>query len=209
MAYTLTTATTAVRNVLNEATANFWSDTQIQSWIKDGCVDLSGKGMVYLNNESITLAATTLYYTSTEEAWIANAARIFSAYYDDGSNGYNGVLKIDPSQIGHMPQATAGAPEYFALSGKRVYVWPLTSATIVSAGGTLNFEVAEITDDIANLEFEYQHLVINYAIAYALARDKHFQDANMFFSVYRTGLEFERKDKVERERGSYAEFKTR
>jgi len=209
MAHTLTTATTAVRDVLNEETAAFWSDTQIQNWIKEGCVDLTSRGMVYITQEEITLAATTLYYVSTDEAWIADAVKLFHGYYDDASNGYNGIVKIEPSQIGHMPQADAGVPEYFALVDKRVYIWPLTSAAVVAAGGKAKFEVAKVTDDITNIEFEFQHLPIEYAIAHALTRDKQFQEAGVYFSMYRTGLEFERQQKVDREKDAYSNFKTR
>jgi hypothetical protein len=56
-----------------------------------------------------------------------------------------------------------------------------------------------ITDDIANLEYEYQKMAIKYAYAMAKMKDKQFGEARLVLTEYLNQINFERDDKIERE----------
>ena len=56
MAFTLAQAITEVRALLNEDTASYWSDTNITSWIQQGCLDFTEKSLLLVCKDTITLA---------------------------------------------------------------------------------------------------------------------------------------------------------
>jgi len=66
MAYTLTTATTEVRQLINEETTGFWSDTEIQNWIKMGCIDTSTKTQCVKHRDYFALATDTQVYEPSD-----------------------------------------------------------------------------------------------------------------------------------------------
>lgn len=207
MSLTLATALTEVRNVLNEATAVFWSDTQIQNWIKEGCRTFSSKTLMVEETGTLTLAATTVKYTSSDAAFLANMLEPYSVLYDDGSNVYKGLVKVHPRQIGNLATRTAGPPKYYAQHDRNLYIMPLTSATIVAAGGTLSVLYSKITEDITDISDEYQHLPVIYAIAKAKQKDQKFAEANNLFQQFYQEVNFERQDKHAREVDSLDKFR--
>jgi hypothetical protein len=66
MALTLSQATTEVRDMLNEENAVFWSDSQLQKWIAEGAELVSSKAKLVDADDSITLVANQLLYTSSD-----------------------------------------------------------------------------------------------------------------------------------------------
>jgi hypothetical protein len=210
MALSLANGVTAVRDVLNESTAVFWSDTQIENWIKEGCRHFSSKSLLVQKDDNAVLTASDLFYTSAEGAgytWIADCLKIHTAYYDDGSNNYAGLMKIEPNQIGNVGTFTPGDPKYYCLFNRSIYIWPMTTAAIVTAGGLVTFLYAKETDDFTEIPDEFQHLPIVYALGRAKQRDMKFSEANSFFAQYNAELEFERGDKDFRGTETYDDFK--
>lgn len=206
MAYTLATATTQVRNLLNEDDAVFWSDSEIQEWIKEGCLLFSSATLLVEDTQDITLVANQLKYTSSDESWIANCLEIYSAYYDDQSNNYAGLVKAHPRQLGHVATFTAGDPKYIMLHKRQVYIWPLTTSAIVTAGGVVTCLYAKTTNDITAIQDEFQLLPIMFAQARAMEKDRRFGEANQLFQQFYTMINFERADKHARETDSMDRF---
>jgi hypothetical protein len=202
MALTLANAITEARDHLNEATAVFWSDAQLTKWIQEGTRVVSSKALAVEADDSITLIANQLLYTSADGAgytWIADCIEPYAAYYDDGSNGYKGIIKVHPREIGNVATFTSGDPKYYCIHNRSIYIWPLTTAAIVTAGGTVMVLYSKETDDITELKDEYQHLAINYAVAKAKFRDRAFGEAASIINQVYQELNFERKDKHARE----------
>jgi hypothetical protein len=207
MALSLANAITEVRDALNEATASTWSDAQITKWIQEGSRIFSSKTLLVEADDTITLVANQLSYVSSDEAWIGDCLEPYSAYYDDQSNNYKGLIKVHPRQLGNLALKESGPPKYFCLHNRRIYIWPLTTAAIVTAGGTVEVLYAAETDDITAIGDEYQHLPIIYAAAKCKQRDEKYGDASSLLGQFYNEINFERADKHEREADSLDKFK--
>jgi hypothetical protein len=207
MALSLANAITEIRDLLNEATASYWTDAQITKWIQEGCRIFSSKTLMTEADDSITLVANQLLYTSSDEAWIANCIEPYAAYYDDGSNNFKGLVKVHPRQIGNLALKTAGPPKYYMMHNRSIYIWPLTTAAIVTAGGLVMVLYATETDDITAISDEYQHLPIIYALAKCKQQDLKFGEANTLLTQFYNEVNFERADKHERETDSIDDFR--
>jgi len=205
MALTLTQATTEVRDHLNEATAEFWTDAQIQKWIQEGTRMVSGKAFSVEADDTITLVTNQLTYTSSDESFIADCIEPIFAYYDDGSNNYKGLIKVVPREIGNVATFTAGDPKYYCLFNRTFYIWPLPSST--TNGNTIMVLYAKETDDITELKDEHQHMAIMWAIAKCKFRDRAFGEAAAIMNNFYQELSFERADKSNREVDIYQGFK--
>ena len=208
MALTLTTATTEVRDALNEATAVYWTDGQIQNWIKEGCRIFSSKTLLVEDTQDLNpLVESQLSYSSSDETWIANCIEIYSAIYNSGTT-YKGLLKSHPRKLGNVATFTAGVPKYYSLHDRMIYVWPLTTAAI-AASGIITFLFAKYTEDIADLPNDYQHLPVIYAVAKCKQKDQKYAEANTLMAQFYAEIDFERQDKHAREEDTLDMFKTK
>lgn len=207
MALTEANAIAEVRDALNETVASTWSDAQITKWLEEGTRIFSSKTLMVEADDIITLVANQLAYTSSDEAWLANCIEPYSAYYDNQSNKYKGLIKVHPRQLGNLALSTSGPPKYYCIHNRTMYIWPLTTATIVTAGGTVMFLYATETDDITEISDEYQHLPIIYAVGKCKQRDEKYGDATSLFAQFYTEINFEREDKHNRETDSMDKFK--
>lgn len=207
MSLSLANAITEVRDSLNEAVAVLWSDAQITKWLQEGSRIFSSKTLMVEADDSITLVANQLLYTSSDHAWIGDCIEPYSAYYDDASNKYKGLIKIHPRQMGNLALSTSGTPKYYCIHNRSIYVWPLTTAAIVTAGGTIMVLYAKETDDITEVSDEYQHLPIIYAVAKCKQRDEKFGEASGLLTQFYSEVNFERADKHARETDSLDNFR--
>lgn len=192
MAYTLTQAVTEVRNLLNEASASFWTDTQLQGWIQQAAMDISTKTLCTTDEGTITLVTGQMKYDSTDEAWIANLLKAEAVWYNFGS-GMLGMQRTEPYRFGHLQVSGTGRPRYFYEDGKRFYVWPVP--TSAENGVDLTIVYSKLTNDITELREEYQQLTFLYAASMAKARDRKFEEAALYQQMYLNALNFERQDK--------------
>jgi len=162
---------------------------------------------MYESTEAVTLVANQLSYSTSDESWLSEVLELYSVIYDDASNVYKGLIKIHPRQIGNVATATAGPPKYYCLHDRLLYIFPLTSAAIVTAVGVLSCLVSLETDDITDLTDEYQHLPIIYALGKANQRDQKQANAKAYFDQFYQEVNFERQDKHAREVDSIDKFR--
>jgi hypothetical protein len=206
MALTLSSATADVRQLLNEPTAVFWTDSEIEDWIKEGTRIIASKTLSVEADDDLTLVANQLIYTSSDHSWIGDCLEIYAAIYDNGSNKYKGLQMVHPKQIGNLLTFTAGDPRYVAFHNRSVYVWPLP--TSAKAGNTISILYATETEDFTLLKDEFQHLAIIWAQARAMEKDHKYQTAMSLKQQFFSELDFERKDKTDREGEATQSVKT-
>jgi hypothetical protein len=207
MSLTLAQSITEVRDILNEATPAFWTDSQITKWIQEGSRIFSSKTLLVEDTQVLDPPiANKLVYTATEETWIGDVLEIYAAIYDDGSQNYKGLIKVHPRQIGNVATTTAGPPKYYCLHDRSIYIWPLPSAAVIT-NGQISFLIAKETDDITAITDEFQHLPIIYAVAKCKQKDQKFAEASSFLAQFYQELQFERQDKHAREVDSLDKFK--
>lgn len=196
MALTLADATADVRQLLNEPSAVFWMDAEIEDWIKEGTRIIASKALCVEADDNLTLVTNQLLYTSSDESWIADCIEPYAAIYDDGSNKYKGLIFVHPKQIGNLLTFTAGAPKYYSFHNRTFYVWPLPTSTV--NGNTISILYSSESEDITVLKDEYQHLAILWAFAKAKEKDMKWAEAAQLKQQFYSELNFERADKHDR-----------
>lgn len=196
MALTLADATADVRQLLNEPSAVFWLDAEIEDWIKEGTRIIASKALCVEADDNLTLVTNQLLYTSSDESWIADCIEPYAAIYDDGSNKYKGLIFVHPKQIGNLLTFTAGAPKYYSFHNRTFYVWPLPTSTV--NGNTISILYSSESEDITVLKDEYQHLAILWAFAKAKEKDMKWAEAAQLKQQFYSELNFERADKHDR-----------
>jgi len=198
VAYTLSQSVTQVRSLINEDSAAFWSDTEIENWIKEATIDVSCKLLCAETDTAITLVANQWAYTD-----LTDLLKIKGCYYDAGSGAIKGMQRIDVEKLGHL-QVSSGAPKYFYDINRDVNIWPIPSAT--EAGDTIVVYHAYETDDVTDLRDEHQPLTFLYAAAKAKTKDRMFQESSLLMSQYLNSVNFERQDKYDQGTTPTSEF---
>ena len=194
MSYILSTSVTQVRSLINESSANFWSDTEIQNWIKEATIDVSSKLLSAESEDDITIVNGQWIYVFSDEAWLANLLKVKGCYYDAGSGAVKGLQRVDIQKMGHLQVAT-GVPKYFFENNRTFYIWPIPQAA--HAGKTITVLNAYETDDVTALRDEHQPLTFLYAAAKAKAKDRMFQESALYMAQYLNSINFERQDKYD------------
>ena len=195
MAITLANAVSEVRSLLNEPTAVFWTDSEIQTWLQEGTRITASKTLCVQGSDTITLVEGQLTYTSSGHSWIGDCLEPYAVIYYDTSS-YHGLRLIHPKQLGNVMTFTAGDPKYYSFHARTFYVWPLPSAGV--DGRTLTVLYAAETDDITDLRDEYQNLPITWALSKAKMKDQKFAEAAALQAQFFSEISFERQDKVVR-----------
>lgn len=207
MAFTLSTSITEVRYLINENTASFWSDTEIEGWIKQGCLDWSEKTLLVTHEDTITLATNTYKYTSSVSSYIDNAIRTLHAEYNNRA-----LKRLTFEEIrGHhqMVLADNENPEYFydKYNGLTFtfYIGDTPSATQNNITVSVIFAVR--TDDITKIPYEYQSNIFNFAASKAKSKERQWQEAQLFWQIYLNNISFSRQDKLEIPEQTFDQFK--
>ncbi|MHA2067442.1 MAG: phage adaptor protein [Candidatus Thorarchaeota archaeon] len=197
MALTLAQATTDVRQLLNESTAAFWTDVEIQDWLLEGTGVVASKSHSVEAEDDLTLVANQLIYTSSDHTWIADVLVPYTAIYDNGSNKYKGLELVHAKQIGNLLTFTSGDPRYMAFHNRSIYIWPLPSTS--TASNTVSVLYAKETTDFTELKDEFQHIAILWAQIRAYEKDQKWQTANALKQQLYSELNFEKADKIMRQ----------
>jgi hypothetical protein len=189
-----------VRAILNESTAAFWSDAEINAWVTQAAIDLSTKLHCVETTATVTLSASTIEYavptTFANPVPSGDASLIWvkSAMFSDVS-----LTKILDNQFARItPDSTSDTPIHFVHFGERIFFFPVGSG----ASGSVDLLVAVETDDITDIPDEYQLLAILYAAGRGKFKDQKYAQGNSLMSEYTATVAFLRNDLIERESDS-------
>lgn len=197
MAFTLATSVTEVRALINEESASYWSDTEIQNWIKQGCLDWCEKSLLLVKEDTITLVNNQVQYTTSGNSYIDDAVRTLHAEYDNVA-----LQRISYEQLrGHnaLKLASDPGPKYYydQYDGTTFtfYIGPKPSTTY--AGNTVTVMFACRTDDITQLPYEYQPIIFLYAASKAKVKERQWQESALLWQQYINNIIFSRQDSLE------------
>jgi hypothetical protein len=172
---------TRVRRRLNESTAAFWTDEQLNRLIQAGAMDVSAKTLCIENKDSATTtpASRSVDYTGFKVNFVE---------YVPASGAPVGLPRILPHQLGRLPYGGT-QPQYWCPWGSAVLIDPTPAAA-----HTLNLYVADYpvltliedgnTLDQFGLPIEAYELVVDYATIYALLKDRKFATAGRMYADY-------------------------
>jgi hypothetical protein len=188
---TLSQATTEVRSLLNEPTAIFWTDAQIQSWINQGCQDVARRGQTLWELESIDTTANVQNFDLPAnfislhrvEFSPTNSNQTYSLEY----RGYNTMDDI----WGILMSLPAAYPQYVTIWGSAATGLYIRLYPVPGQNGTLNIfyyrDAALAVNPTDNLDVlaGWEDLVYDYAVFKALRadRDPRWQDAKQLYEM--------------------------
>lgn len=198
--YTTAEAKQQVRSLLNEPTANYWTDDEIDKWIQEATVDISSKTLCVEKKDTIALVTNTMEYTALETLGagaIADIIKVHAVIYNNDSTTYKGLMKIHPRAIAHLPdQAASGVPSYYYHFASRIGFFPIPASGQNAHSPIIYFSISEET--ITNLPYYYQLASIYYAVAMARKKQRMNAEADQFYAMYLNSMNFHRADLYDR-----------
>lgn len=185
MAYTATQLRAEVRRILNETTAAFYTDADIDAWIVDAVLDLSVKARCLEGAVDLTLTAGDQNYVLSDTTAIGIEAVLL-----DGL----GLAKVRPRQFGHLNAATAGKPVAYAHFVGQLYFMPIPDTTYLTH--VLYWKYSSTYTDLPE---EYQLLALMYAVRQGKLKARQYAEAAQLYSWYVQEVQFARDDLQDRE----------
>ena len=190
--YTLANLRTRIRDLLDEDYSTtvemFWSNTEINQWIKDGEQDIAEKALCIRNIDTVS---TT---TDVRKTQYSGYKVMFMEY-----SGF-GLRKAIPQQLGRL-QITGNTPQRWFDLNDGVYVEPIPDAIYSLNLYLCDYITNALSDDpdIPELPPVFRPLVILFAIHKALYKEKRYQHAEQIESMYNMELAHTIVDKLEPE----------
>ncbi len=190
------TIITNARYMLNETSADFWSDTELLVWLNYGVLDIVTRTRCLEAKESISLVDTQLEYPL-----LADYLIITSVAYKTSVGGYEGLTKIEPSGIGeNLMSLTLGSDavpaEWFEWDGK-ISISPLPSANVI--GDTVDIHFIDKPESVLSTEnislpAIYDRALILFIISKAQIKARHLSMASQLMAQYVNELDRYRMD---------------
>jgi hypothetical protein len=188
--YTAATARTQVRALLSEASASFWTDDEIDNWIKEAVEDISSRSGCIQTSDTISLVTGTYEYATTDGGTsVADVIDVLGIIYvvttditGDTNQRFLGLVPISPSDVKSIPLVDSGPPKYYYVSGDKVGILPLPTAT--ENGQTIRIYYTTPSQTIGDLPNEYQSLTFWYAAAMAYKKEHRYTEADKFYQMY-------------------------
>lgn len=183
MSTTMTTAITALRERLDEASAQQWSDTALQRWLNEGCKDIARKTESLLTTANITGVAGTQSYTAPTDLIRINRIE-WQATGEDMKYPLDYRFFNAADEIWYSSQSvTQGRPEIWTYWGT-VPALTITLYPTPSAGGTIKVFYYKLPAEVSGgtalpIPEGWEDCVYAYAEAKALRadRDPRWQEA--------------------------------
>jgi len=192
MSVTLLTARTEVRALLNESTAAFWTDSQLNSWLNQGCEDVARRSQTLWQEVQLSVSPNTQLYNFPADFLNAHRAE-FSPLNSSQtySLDYRAINNMD-EVWGILHSLPAAWPQYFTIRGNN-YGYFLMLYPSPGAAGTLTVyyyrqAVAQSSDSgYIDVLSGWEDMVYDYAIYKALraSRDVTWKDA---YGLYETNV---------------------
>ncbi len=190
--YSLAEASLEVRAIIKEPTALFWTDAEINNWIKEGCVDITAKTLCY---KVIAELDENITDDIIEYIVPSLAFKIMSVEFKDGTaspNTYRGLTRIHPRQIANDGNNAAGDPFYWYHYADRIGIYPVPAS--IGGSDRLSVLYALTSETITDLPDRYQQFAVNYAAAMALFKRRKNSAAVSLYSGYLNSVKFSRMD---------------
>lgn len=181
---------TAVRDILNEQTAAFWTDTQLLKWINNGIIDIVSKTWCLADSETITLATGTLEYALSNDL-----IAVVSVTY----NSAKGLVLGHPSMLGHIYDPDE--PVYYYFFNQKIGILPKPTSTVDSNTCEV-YEIPKPTEiTVAGTVTVPSYLddtLQQYVVGKALRKDNRPTEAEKIENEYKGNLRFYRSDLLEK-----------
>ena len=190
---------TQVRALINEPTASFWSDTELESWLDQAVSDIAARGLCIQTSDTIPLVTATYEYTATTGAVsVSDIVKVWGAFYVNTDDEYIGLQRIKTNQISELPHMKAGPPKYFYHIAGKIGILPLPTssenAKLVRIYFSKQPSAATLALRIAELPDQYHDLMYFFAASMAYKKEHRFTESDKFYTMYLQKLTSLRSD---------------
>lgn len=196
--FTIDNAVTEVRAILDEQSpGQMWSDSQIESWLNQGCQDVARRAEILWNEAPIVVTPNVQTYPfpadflNAHRAEFTLAGAVGNASNQTFNLEYRGINQME-DVWGILHQLPAAYPQYFTIRGNAVQGFFLMLYPSPGANGLLTvyyYRQAQVVTTGQNLDVMpgWQDIVFDYAIYKAMraSRDQRWQEA---FQLYEKNL---------------------
>lgn len=184
MAYTRTTLITQARQILNEPTAQFWTDAELGDWVDQATLDISTKAHCVELQAPVTLVPNVQAYA------VPTGAVGIEAVLLEGKS----LAKLRARQFGFVSDSNDTRPTSYAHWAGHLHFYPIPAddfSVAVQYWGT--------TADVDLLPEGYEDLVLLYVLRNARLKEEKYPAAAQLHAMYLSELQFQRVDMQERE----------
>lgn len=182
-----------VRDLLNESTAAFYSDTEIGVWLNDGQYDIASKGLCLESIQSLSIvSARTVAIT------IVPVKTLYVEYVPNSGTPI-GLVEITPLMIGHV-DISGAAPQYWFQFGGYIGIEPKPATTYSLNAYTAILPQATLSNDTdePTIQSKFIPLMVQYAYIQGLLKDRRFAQAGLSYREYISTLQRIRQDTIDR-----------
>jgi hypothetical protein len=192
MTYTLAAANTQVRSLLDENVAQFWTDTEIDSWINQGCQDVARRAETLWQEVTINVTPLVQNYPFPIDFLNCHRAEFQLSNTDQTFPlEYRGINQMDEIW-GILHSLPAAWPQYFTIRGNSVLGFYLMMYPSPGSQGQLTvyyYRQAIVATANQNIDVQpgWEDIVFDYAVykAKRKANDPSWQEA---FQLYNGNL---------------------
>lgn len=192
MQYLMSQAITEVRALLDEDTAQFWSDDNLQAWINQGCDDVARRAETLWQEVTINVAPLVQNYPFPNDFLNCHRAEFQLSNTDQTFNlEYRGINQMDEIW-GILHSLPAAWPQYFTIRGNSVLGFYLMLYPSPGSSGQLTVyyyrqAVHVATTQPIDVQPGWEDIVFDYAVykAKRKANDPAWQEA---FQLYNGNL---------------------
>jgi len=194
MTVTLLTARTEVRALLDETTATFWTDAQINSWINQGCSDVARRAEILWQEQDIVTVPNVQTYPFPVDFLNCHRA-IYCINPPIDSVGaltqpmeFREINSMDENW-GMIEGLPAAWPRWFTIRGNSTYNYMIMMYPAPAAAGVMRIyyyrQAVAATSDSQKIDTQsgWEDIIYDYAVykAQRMARDPHWQDAYQLY----------------------------
>lgn len=182
---------TEVRSLINETTASFWTDAQLQEWLDQGISDIAARTGCIDDSDTFLLVTSQYEYTdlvTDGAAAVSDITKVWGCIYLNPDDRYIGLKRILPSQIADLPHMQSGPPVYYYHFNDKIGILPLpTSAEngdSVKIYFSKNPSAATLELRIAELPSEYHNAMLWYCASQAHKKEHRYVASDKFYQMY-------------------------
>ena len=197
------TIKTQVRSVLNESSALYWTDDDLDTWINEACLDISKRTLCVQKTGVITASTVQVTpYDASDFAGISDfgqVAKFHTLLYQDTSEGtLVSLIRINPRSVGflnpYISGTSVGTPKYWYIYGDKLYIYPTITTIVALEPDFFTLYYSAVTQTLTDIFSPLHPLIIDYCLYCAKLKEENQAEAMQFFSKYQNSLMFARQD---------------
>jgi hypothetical protein len=170
--------------MLNESVQGFWTDGELDAWIEEAAIDISGKTLCYDTYSTMPLIEGVSIYTRP-----IDYLKLLGITHVG-----HGLKRTLPWMQGLQTAVVDGTPEYFYEIGTAIGITPTPTAAEHNTLVTLFYALT--TNLISNIPLKFQTPAVLFTVSMGLIKERQLAKAIQLYTLYLSSLSSDRADVV-------------